>query len=137
MYIRAYFRTIYSISLVCISVFMLLPHHWDYWSSEVALVVVVMNLPASAGSVRDTSSIPGSGRSPGGQHGNPLQYSCLESPYGQRNLAATVRRVIKSLTWLAATAVVSFKIRNYETATFVLYQDYPGFLGALKIPHEF
>ena len=77
---------------------MLLPHHWDYWSSEVALVVVIMNLPASAGDIRDTSSIPGSGRSPGGQHGNPLQYSCLECPYGQRNVAATVRRVIKSLT---------------------------------------
>ena len=41
---------------------------------------VVKNLPANAGDVRDTGSIPGLGRSPGGEHGNPLQYSCLEYP---------------------------------------------------------
>ena len=35
----------------------------------------------------DLASIPGSGRSPGGGHGNPLRYSCLENPYGQRSLA--------------------------------------------------
>ena len=35
----------------------------------------------------DTGLIPGWGRSPGGRHGNPLQYSCLENPHGQRNLA--------------------------------------------------
>ena len=34
----------------------------------------------------DLGSIPGSGRYPGGRHGNPLQYSCLENPYGQRSL---------------------------------------------------
>ena len=34
----------------------------------------------NAGDARDTGSIPGSGRSPGGGHGNPLQYSCLENP---------------------------------------------------------
>ena len=37
--------------------------------------------PANAGDVRDAGSIPGSGRSPGGGHGNPLQYSCLENPW--------------------------------------------------------
>ena len=41
---------------------------------------VVKNPPASAGDVGDTASIPGSGRSPGGGHGNPLQYSWLENP---------------------------------------------------------
>ena len=35
---------------------------------------------------RDAGSIPGSGRSPGGGHGNPLQCSCLDNPHGQRNL---------------------------------------------------
>ena len=44
------------------------------------------NLPASAGDVRVVGSIPGSGRSPGGGHGDPLQYSCLENPHGQRSL---------------------------------------------------
>ena len=36
--------------------------------------------------VGDLGSIPGLGRSPGGEHGNPLQYSCLENPHGQRSL---------------------------------------------------
>ena len=36
--------------------------------------------------VKDLGSIPGLGRSPGGGHGNPLQYSCLENPHGQRSL---------------------------------------------------
>ena len=50
--------------------------------------------------VRDTASIPGLGRSPGGGHDNPLQYSCLENPLGQRNLGGTVHRVAKNRTWL-------------------------------------
>ena len=41
----------------------------------------------NAGTARDVSSIPGAGRSSGGGHGNPLQYSCLENPHGQRSLA--------------------------------------------------
>ena len=41
--------------------------------------IVVENPPVNAGDVRDKGSTPGSGRSPGGGHGNPLQYSCLES----------------------------------------------------------
>ena len=41
---------------------------------------MVKNLPANAGDTRDTGLIPGLGRSPGGGHGNPLQYSCLENP---------------------------------------------------------
>ena len=41
---------------------------------------MVKNPPASAGDVRNTGSIPGLGRSPGGGHGNPFQYYCLEKP---------------------------------------------------------
>ena len=48
------------------------------------LVLVVKNLPANAGDIRDTESIPGWGRSPGGGNGNPLQYSCLENPTQER-----------------------------------------------------
>ena len=47
-------------------------------ASQVALVV--KNPPANAGDLKDAGSIPGLGRSPGGGHGNPLQYSCLENP---------------------------------------------------------
>ena len=41
---------------------------------------MVKNPPANAGDLRDPCSIPRSGRFPGGRHGNPLQYSCLENP---------------------------------------------------------
>ena len=41
---------------------------------------MVKNSPADTGDIRDVGSIPGSERSPGGGHGNPLQYSCLENP---------------------------------------------------------
>ena len=47
---------------------------------------MVKNLPANAGDTGDESSVPGLGRSPGGRHGNPLQYSCLGKSGGQRNL---------------------------------------------------
>ena len=45
----------------------------------------------------NTGSIPGSGRSPGGGYGNPLQYSCLENPHGQRSLAGYSPRGRKEL----------------------------------------
>jgi len=44
------------------------------------MALVVKNLPASAGDIRDDGLIPGWGRSPGGGNSNPLQYSCLENP---------------------------------------------------------
>ena len=48
---------------------------------------MVKNLPANAGDIRDLGPIPELGRSSGGGHGNPLQYSCLENPHGQKSLA--------------------------------------------------
>ena len=50
------------------------------------MVLVVKNLPAKARDIRDMGLIPGSGRSPGGGHGNPLQHSYLENPHGQGSL---------------------------------------------------
>ena len=61
---------------------------------------VVKNLPSYAGDVRDMGSIPGSGRSPGRGHGNPLQYSCLENPMNRGAWWTTVQRVTKSRTEL-------------------------------------
>ena len=58
--------------------------------------LVVKNLPASAGDMRDTGSIPGSGRSPGEGKGNPLQHSCLENPMDREAWLATVNGVAKS-----------------------------------------
>ena len=54
---------------------------------------MVENSLPNAGDVRAAGSILGSGRSPGGGHGNPLQYSCLENSHGQRNWRATVHGV--------------------------------------------
>ena len=51
------------------------------------MALAVKNPPANAGDIRDVGLVPGSGRSPGGGHGNPLQYSCLKNPQGQRSLA--------------------------------------------------
>ena len=65
-------------------------------SSQVALVV--KNPPANAGDTGDAGSIPGSGRSPGLGHGNPLQYSCLENLMDRGGWWATVHRVAKSWT---------------------------------------
>ena len=52
---------------------------------------------ASACNAGDLGSIPGLGRSPGGVHGNPLQYSCLENPHGQRSWQAAVQWGCKEL----------------------------------------
>ena len=64
------------------------------------LALVVKNPPASAGDVRDLGSVPGSGGSPGGVHGNPLQYSCLENPIDSEAWQATVHGVTKCWTQL-------------------------------------
>ena len=63
------------------------------------VVLAVKSLPANAGDLRDAGLIPGLGRSPGGGHGNPLQYSCLEDPM-DRDWQAAVHRVTQSQTRL-------------------------------------
>ena len=61
---------------------------------------MVKNPPANAGDISDAGSIPGSGRYPGGGQGNPLEYSCLESPTDRGAWWATPHRVMKSRTQL-------------------------------------
>ena len=72
------------------------------WSVErVSQVVLVVKKPSvNIGAVRNAGLIPGSGRSPGGGHHNPLQYSCLENPMDRRAWWAAVHRVAKNQTWL-------------------------------------
>ena len=65
------------------------------------MVLVVKNPPVKAGAIRDSDSIPGLGRSPGGGHGNPLQYFCLENPTEGGAWWATVQRDAKSPTQLS------------------------------------
>ena len=57
---------------------------------------MVKNLPANAGHIRDVGLIPGSGRSPGGGHGNPLQNSSLDNLMGRGAWRATAHRVTES-----------------------------------------
>ena len=59
---------------------------------------VLKNPPADAGNIRHAGSIPGSGRSLGGGHGNPLQYSYLENPTDREAWQYTVHSVAKSQT---------------------------------------
>ena len=60
------------------------------------MVLLLKNPPVHAGDIGDVSLIPGSGRSPGGGHGNPLQFSCLENPVDRGAWQATVLMVAKS-----------------------------------------
>ena len=62
------------------------------------MALVVKNLPANAGDIRDMGLIPGSGRSPGEGHGNPLQYCCLENPMDRGAWQAMVHRIAKNRT---------------------------------------
>ena len=64
-------------------------------------MLVGKNLLANAGDVRDAGLIPGSGRSPGGGHGNPLQDSCLGNPLDRGPWRASVQRVTRSRTRLS------------------------------------
>ena len=69
----------------------------------------------NARDTRDAGSIPGSGRSPGGGHGNPLQYSCPENPMHRGAWWATVHRVTKSMTgleWLSTHACMLLRIQQ-------------------------
>ena len=59
---------------------------------------MIKNAPAIAGDIRDAGSTPGSGRSPGEGHGNPLQYPCLKKLMDRGTWHATVHRVTKSWT---------------------------------------
>ena len=64
------------------------------------MALIVKNPPAKAGDIRDSGSIPGLGRYPGGGNGNPLQYSCLENPMGRGAWQVIVHRVAKCRTRL-------------------------------------
>ena len=83
-----------------------------YGPVRASQVVLVANNPlANAGDLRDTGSVPGSGRSPGGGHGYPLQYSCLENPMDRGAWRATVHKVTKSQTRLSDVAHIYARVK--------------------------
>ena len=57
---------------------------WHAGERDSQMALMVKNLPANVGDVRDAGLILGLGRTPGGGHGNPLQYSCQENPMDRR-----------------------------------------------------
>ena len=71
-------------------------HEIMYKFRAFQMALVVRNLPANAGDIRDAGLLPGSGRSPGGGHGHPLQYSCLEKPMDRGAWQVTVHGVAQS-----------------------------------------
>ena len=84
-------------------------------------VLVVKNLPANAGDARDVGSIPGLGRSPGVENGNPFQYSCLESSMDRGALWATVHGVTKSQNMTEQLNTYTHKHTHTHTDTNASY----------------
>ena len=75
------------------------------------------NSCANAADIRDIDSTPGSGRSPGGGHGNPLQYSCLENPVDRGAWRAIIHGVAKSGTRLKWLSTHSHTSRGQSTSS--------------------
>ena len=102
-----YFWNLSSLLILWINFVVLWKLHFR--SPQVALVV--KNLPANAGDIRDVGLIPGSGRSLGGGNSNPFQHSCLGNPMDRGAWQTTVHGVAKSWMWLKwfTTLQVYFK----------------------------
>ena len=79
------------------------------------MVLVVKSPPASAGDIRDMGSFLGLGRSPGGGHGNLLQYSCLENPKDRGAWLAKVHRVVKNQARLSTHARLHLVVQWLRT----------------------
>ena len=79
-------------------------------------MLVVKNLHANKRDIKDTGSIPGRGRSPGGGHGSPLQYSCLENTMDRGACWATVQSVTKSWTWQQRLSTHTLKVKTRMVA---------------------
>ena len=76
--------------------------------------------------VGDLGSIPGLGRFPGGRHGNPLQYSCLENLMDRGAWQATAHRVTQSWTRLKRLSVHVCTVDEYELVSFLKSLRFPG-----------
>ena len=97
-----------------------------YWASEVG---------TSAGDVRDTGSIPGSGRSPGRGHGNTLHYSCLETPMDRGAWRATAPGVTQSRTQTDVTGhrgTISLKLSSSAFISVKNTCSHPAFQARIQ-----
>ena len=78
------------------------------------MALVIKNLPADIGDIRDTGSIPALGRSSGGGNGNPPQYFCLQNPMDRRACQATVHRIAQSWTQQKHKHIIGKNVRSLE-----------------------
>ena len=81
------------------------------------MAIVVKNPPANAGDIRDEGSFPGVGGSPGGVHGNPLQYSCLENSM-DRGVGGLQSMELQSQTRLKPLGTYTCVIHQNDTLMF-------------------
>ena len=88
---------------------------------------MVKNLPANMGDVKEAGSIPRSGRSPGGEHGTPLQYSCLENPMDRGAWQATVHGITKELDMMEL--LNSSKKSYRKSVDYCMIPMYPRWLS--------
>ena len=86
--------------------------------------LVVKNLPANAGDLRDEGSIPGSGRSPRDGNDNPLQYYSLENLMDRGAWRATVHGVANSWTWLKQLSIHASKNKTRQNRVFRKHNGY-------------
>ena len=102
------------------------------------VMLVVKNLPANAGDIRDTGSILGLGRSPRGGPGHPLQYSCLENPMDRGAWRAAVHGVTKSRIQLKrlSTHIADTRVTHTVFASLVFERlaSPPSLIETLKPP---
>ena len=85
-------------------------------ASQVELVI--KNLLINAGDIGDSGSIPGLERFPGGGHGNPLRYSCLENPMDRESWWTTVHKVSQSKTSLKQLSMHAPDCRSFRVESF-------------------
>ena len=90
------------------------------------MVLVVKNIPANAGDIRDAGLIPGLGRSPERENSNPLQYSCLENCMDRGDWQATVHGVAKSWTQLKRLSMHIY-LALVDGITILSVTQKPGF----------
>ena len=97
------------------------------------MAIVVKNPPFNVGDLRDMGLVSGLGRSPGGGHGNPLQYSCLENPMDRGAWRATVHSVAKSWTQLKWLSMDPLSFLSFLGIFNVSWQEGMSWTG--KIPY--
>ena len=98
------------------------------------MALLVKNSPAKTGDVRDAGLISRLGRSPGGGHDNPFQYTCLENPMDRGAWRAAVYRVAKSWIRLKWLSTHKHSMVKMHTHTHIMFSDYYRIVKRWELP---